>query len=97
MGKKSNKRSRNVVKDQRDEQSEFSESVEEKFKLILQVMSWVVGMCFVLIVILPNFDFGLVDVLVKFIFFLGIFNLFLFGFLELFGVSVKRYMSKYIQ
>jgi len=96
MGKKSKKRPRKNVENQIEEQLEFSDSVEDKFKLILRVMSWMVGFCFVLIIILPNFDFGLVDVLVKIIFFLGVFNLFLFGMLELFGVSIKRYLSKYI-
>ena len=97
MGKKSKKRPRKIVENQIEEQPEFSDSVEEKFKLILRVMSWVVGLCFVLIIILPNFDFSLVDILVKLIFFLGVLNLLLFGFLEMFGANVKRFMSKYIQ
>ena len=97
MGKKSKKRSKNIVENNIEQSSEFSDAVEEKFKLILRVMSWVVGVCFVLIIILPNFDFGLVDVLVKLIFFLGVFNLFMFAFLEIFGVNVKKFMSKYIQ
>ena len=61
MGKKSKKRPTNIVENKIEQQSEFSDAVEEKFKLILRVMSWIVGVCFVLIIILPNFDFGLVD------------------------------------
>ena len=93
MGKKSKRRSKNIVETNSEQRSEFSEVVEERFKLILRVMSWVVGICFALIIILPNFDFFLVDIMVKFIFFLGVFNLILFGVLEMFGTSVKRYLG----
>jgi len=96
MGKKSKKRPNNIVENINEQQSEFSDAVEDKFKLVLRVMSWVVGICFGLIIILPNFDFGLVDVLVKIIFFLGVFIVFVFVFLEIFGPGVKKAMSKYI-
>ena len=96
MGKKSKTRTQNIVENKIEQQSEFSDAVEDKFKLILRIMSWVVGICFVLIIILPNFDIGLVDVLVKFIFFLGVFIVFVFVMLEIFGPGVKRYMGKYL-
>jgi hypothetical protein len=98
MSKKSKKKSKKITGNNTDNLSyEFSDTVEEKFKLILKVMSWVVGVCFVLIIILPNFDFSLVDILVKFIFFLGVFNLFMFAFLEMFAVNIKKFLSKYTQ
>jgi hypothetical protein len=93
MGKKSKRRSKVINEKKIAQEPEFSDDVEEKFKLILRVMSWVVGICFALIIILPNFDFMLVDFLVKFIFFLGVLNLLLFGVLEMFGTSVKRYLG----
>jgi len=93
MGKKSKKKSRVNMENTIEQQSEVSDVADERFKLILRIMSWVVGVCFALIIILPNFDFMLVDVLVKFIFFLGVFNLILFGVLEMFGTSVKRYLG----
>jgi len=96
MGKKSKKRSTNIIEKNSEQHSEFSDAVEDKFKLILRVMSWVVGVCFVLIIILPNFDFGFVDVFVKFIFFLGVFIVLVFVLLEIFGPGIKRAMSKYI-
>lgn len=97
MSKKSKKRPKNSAENNTDKSYEFSDAVEEKFKLILRIMSWIVGVCFVMIIILPNFDFSLVDVLVKFIFFLGVFNLFMFAILEMFGVNVKKFISKYTQ
>ncbi len=93
MGKKSKKRSRDIVENKIENNSEFSDSVEEKFKLILRIMSWMVGICFALIIILPNFDFFLVDYIVKFVFFFGVFNLIMFGVLEMFGAHVKRYLG----
>lgn len=96
MGKKSRKRPKNFIEHNTEQTAEFSTAVEDKFKLILRVMSWIVGICFVLIIILPNFDFSLVDFLVKFVFFLGVFNLFMFAFLEMFGVNIKKFMSRFI-
>jgi len=85
MGKKSKRRSKVIVEQKTEQQSEFPDVVEDRFKLILRVMSWVVGICFGLIIILPNFDFFMVDFIVKAIFFLGVFNLIMFGVLEMFG------------
>jgi hypothetical protein len=73
---------------------EISVQVEQRFNLLLKIMSWIVGISFVLIIILPNFDFPYLNVLVKIIFFLGIFNLLLFAFLEIFGASLKKLFSK---
>ena len=96
MGKKSKRRPKTISENNVELPSEFSDAVEDRFKLILRVMSWIVGVCFVLIIILPNFDYRLIDILVKAIFFLGVFNLILFGFLEMFGISVKKIISKYL-
>ena len=94
MGKKS-KKNTNTIADNKDNSTEFPEIVENKFKLILRSMSWIVGVCFILIIILPNFEFFLVDIIVKIIFYMGVLTLILFAILEMFGVSVKKYMNKY--
>lgn len=84
-----------VIQEQKQEETtEFSDQVELKFKQILHVMSWIVGICFTLIIILPNFNFFMVDLIVKFVFFLGVFNLLLFAVLEMFSTSVKRQLSR---
>ena len=94
MAKKS-KRQNMVVQEQKNEADlQFPENVEWKFKQILRVMSWIVGVCFTLIIILPNFNFFMVDFVVKFIFYLGVLNLLLFAVLEMFSTSVKRQISK---
>ena len=96
MGKKSKRRNDIASKQVGNEEQLFPQIIEDRFKQILRIMSWVVGVCFALIIILPNFDFFLVDAIVKFLFFLGVFNLILFAVLEMFGNSIKQYMSKNI-
>jgi hypothetical protein len=93
MPKKSKRKSRITENHKIDQKSEFSDEVEERFKLILRIMSWIVGICFGLIIILPNFEFVFVDEIVKFVFFFGVFNLLMFGVMEMFGNSVKRYIG----
>ena len=95
MAKKS-KRKNAVIQDQRaGEVPVFSEEVETKFKQILRIMSWIVGISFTLIIILPNFNFFMVDWIVKFVFYLGVLNLLLFAVLEMFSTSIKRQLSKF--
>lgn len=68
--------------------------IEYKFKIFLKIMSWVVGVCFILIIILPLFDFYLVDILVKSLYFIGLINLILFAILEFFAQNIKTFLSK---
>ncbi len=68
--------------------------VEGKLKKVMKIMSWVVGISFSLIIILPNFEFTFVDEIVKFLFFLGLINLLLFAILEFFAHNIKVYFSK---
>ena len=96
MGKKSTRKAKVISEEKIDKDQEFSPQTEEKFKLILRIMSWIVGICFTLIIILPNFDFYLVDAIVKFVFFLGVLNLILFAIFELFSNSIKNFLGKYI-
>jgi hypothetical protein len=93
MGKKSKRKTRIAVENIKEQPPEFPEIVEDRFKAILRVMSWVVGVCFALIIILPNFDFVMVDIIVKVVFFFGVFNLLMFGVMEMFGNGVKRYLG----
>ena len=94
MAKKSKRRNDTFVRPEKKEEPQFSDAVENKFKQILRIMSWIVGICFALIIILPNFNFFMVDAIVKFIFFLGVLNLLLFAVMEMFGNSIKQLLSK---
>ena len=63
MGKKSKKRFKEISKEQNNPTDGISEVVEEKFKRLLRIMSWTVGICFLVIIILPNFKFILLDII----------------------------------
>jgi len=68
--------------------------IENKFKLLLKIMSWVVGVCFVLIILLPLINSNFIDILVKVLYFIGLINLLLFAILEFFGQNIKVLLSK---
>ena len=96
MAKKSKRKQQPTFGNKVDVSEEISPIVEEKFKKLLKIMSWTVGICFLIIIVLPNFDFFLLDITIKIVYFLGVLNLLLFIFLELFGTNVKRFLSKRI-
>jgi len=96
MGKKSKAKRTHPVEAARKENPEISEEAEIRFRQILRVMSWTVGICFLLIITLPNFNFSLLDILIKAIFYIGFLNLLLFAVLEFFAVSIKRQITKYL-
>ena len=73
--------------------NQFSPQVENKYKNILRIISWVMSICFISIIILPNFNFYLVDEIVKFLFFFGLANLLLFTFIEIFNKSAKKILT----
>lgn len=68
--------------------------IAKKFKMLLKIMSWVVGICFGLIILLPLIESHFIDVLVKILFFIGLINLLLFAVLEFFGDNIKLFFSK---
>jgi len=93
MGKKSKNKRNNIKPEVESKQSEITPLVEAKFKIILKIMSWTVGICFLIIITLPNFDFSYLDIIIKFVFYLGVFNLLLFILFEFFGEALKKYLS----
>ncbi len=77
-----------------DKEPQIHPEVESKLKIVMKIMSWVVGISFSLLIILPIFEFAYVDEIVKFLFFLGLINLLLFAVLEFFAQTIKVYFSK---
>jgi hypothetical protein len=92
MGKKSKAKNNNFVDN--NDKIEIQPEIEVKFKKLMRIMSWVVGISFTLLIILPNFEFFLVDIIVKFLFFLGLINLILFAILEFFAQNIMVYLSR---
>jgi len=88
-------KSKNNSPDKNDTNNDIiNPNIEYKFKLLLKIMSWIVGVSFVLIIILPLFDSSFVDRLVKILYFIGLINLLLFAVLEFFGQNIKKLLSK---
>lgn len=90
MGKKS--RSAQTVRKHHEQQTNLSEFAEgeKRYKFILKILSWIVGLSFTLIIILPNFVFPMVDLIVKIIFFIGFGTLLLFAIIEFFAETIKK-------
>ena len=84
----------NLSKNENDLSANIHPDIEHKFKILLKIMSWVVGISFILIIILPLFEFYLVDIIVKFLYFIGLINLILFAILEFFAQNIKILLSK---
>jgi len=86
----------NKMKNQTETESIFSPKVESVFKLILKVMSWVVGLAFVLVIILPEFNSPSLDGITQILFYIGIINLLVFIVIEFVKDSVKQVLSRII-
>lgn len=76
------------------EEPEYPEQVEKTFKLILRILSWTVGVAFVLIVILPEFNKPVLDQITRYIYLIGITSLLVFIVIEFFAQSIKNLISR---
>ena len=79
------------------QENEYSEKTIKTYKMILKIMSWTVGVCFILIIILPLFENESLDVLSKYLFRFGILNLIAFTVIEFIGDTVKQKIEKFIK
>ncbi|MCB0283115.1 MAG: hypothetical protein H6627_01290 [Calditrichae bacterium] len=94
--KQKNKPLKNNDLNKTEEQTEFSEATEALYKKILRVMSWIVGICFVLIIILPLFENVTLDRITKVLYYIGVINLLAFTIFEFIADSFKRFLEKLI-
>ena len=83
-----------MTNNHKNQNNQINPEIEKKYKLTLKIMSWVVGVCFVLIILLPLIEYHWIDVLVKTLYFIALFNLIMFAFLEFFGQNIKLFLSK---
>ena len=75
---------------------EFSPEVEHIYKIVLRIMSWVVGSTIFLVIILFYFNSPVIDIFSQIIFYIGIITLLLFLVIELIGNNVKTMLSRII-
>ncbi len=81
-------------KNQDNNNANINPDIEHKFKILLKIMSWIVGVCFILVIILPLIESNFIDLLVKILFFIAVINLLLFAVFEFFGQNIKQLLSK---
>ncbi len=91
MGKKQRMKKREIITE--PEEITFSKETEALYKRILRIMTWIVAVCFLLIIILPLFDNVTLDRFTRILFFIGIINLLVFTLLEFIGNSIKRILQ----
>lgn len=74
----------------------FSEEVEKIFRRILRTMSWIVGVTFAAVLILPQFNSALLDQMTQVLFYIGFITLIVFILIELVSNSIKQLINKFI-
>ena len=97
MAKKQKRRPGVVESIQVQEKVEFGEKTIKIYKMILKVMSWSVGTCFILIIVLHLFNNEFLDALAKYLFRFGVINLIAFTVLEFIGDTVKHKIERIIK
>ena len=75
MSKKKIKNRQENIQEEAISENGFSEKTEKIFKKFLRIMSWTVGVCFVLILFLPFFNDPAVDRITKYLFNTGLITL----------------------
>ena len=81
---------------QEEQEKTYSPIVEKKFKLLLKIMSWVVGIAFAAVLILPEFNSPLLDKITKVLFLIGFSDLILFLIIEFLSDNVKDLLEKVV-
>ncbi len=84
----------NMIKNNPEEESKYPESVEKQYKLILRIMSWLVGIAITAILILPEFNSPFLDKITKVIFIIGFVDLLLFLIIEFISNNIKNILLR---
>ena len=83
-------------KREQTEEPQFPEKVEKIFKYILKSLSWTVGIAFVLVILLPEFNSPLLDKITRVFYLTGISCLLLFLIIEFFAFDIKNLINRLI-
>ena len=95
MAKKQKKKPLRADEIKNTEEMEINEQTEMLYKRILRVMSWVVGISFILMIILPLFENVTLDRITKIVYYIGVINLLSFTIFEFAADSFKRFLQKH--
>lgn len=75
---------------------QFPEKVERIFKYILKSLSWTVGIAFVMVILLPEFNSPFLDKVTRIFYLTGISCLLLFLVIEFFAFDIKNLINRLI-
>ncbi len=75
---------------------QFPDLVEKIFKYILKSLSWTVGIAFVMVILLPEFNSPTLDQITRVFYLLGISCLIVFLIIEFFADDIKRLINRMI-
>ncbi len=76
------------------QEPQFPQKVEKIFKYILKTLSWTVGIAFVLVIILPEFNSPVLDKITRVLYLTGISCLLIFLIIEFFAVDIKGLINR---
>jgi len=93
---KTNKAHEEKKKIKAQNEQEFRPEVEHAFKQIKRVMSWIVGIAFASVLILPQFNDPVLDKITKVLFLAGFIDLLIFIVIEFVGKEVKTVLDKLV-
>ncbi|MBD3223958.1 MAG: hypothetical protein GF313_04475 [Caldithrix sp.] len=77
-------------KETNNELSTVEIKTNRAYKKMLKTMSWTVGIAFVLVILLPEFNKDILDSITRYIFLVGIVTLLVFIIIEFIGDSIKK-------
>ena len=83
------------LKEAIEEESKYPDIVEQKYKLILRIMSWLVGIAIAAILILPEFNSPFLDQITKVIFIIGFIDLLFFLIIEFISDNIKNILLRF--
>lgn len=96
MAKKENKAhlEKQKLKAQATDEVTYPPRVEKIYKIVLRSMSWIVGVAFVAVLILPLFNSTVLDSVTTVLFRIGFSILIIFLFIELVSDRIKSIIAK---
>ncbi len=96
MAKRKEKSQQKHKKQSEPKEVIFPEKVEKIFKYILRTLSWIVGIAFVLVIILPEFNSPFLDRITRVLYLTGISCLLVFLVIEFFAENIKSMINRLI-
>ncbi|RLD15801.1 hypothetical protein DRI50_03420 [candidate division KSB1 bacterium] len=79
-----------------EDENQYPEKVEKLYKRIMRILSWTVGVAFVLIIVLPEFNSSVLDQITRVIYLIGISSLLVFIIIEFFSSNMKNLLRRII-